>query len=250
MDNKLELKQYYVLYIDILGAKNMIKSDKSEEFLQKIDSLYKNTLKVLDNTYKDRKFEIKTKIFSDNIIIAVPKDTLEYSSDEANKVGVIFHIATFFQILALQFSILTRGSIIIDDLYIDNTFVYGNALVKAYELESEIANYPRIVINHKDVLMFKKYQNLNGSLRYDHGNVCYINPFQSYFEISKCYKQAEIRDLSIVLYKKFNEIENCKIAQKVFWLINEFNEFCINNNIEDCAIDCSRYSANIKGYQY
>lgn len=42
---------------------------------------------------------------------------------------------------------LVRGGITIGDFYIDDTIVWGPALLRAYELEDKLAIYPRIILD-------------------------------------------------------------------------------------------------------
>lgn len=53
---------------------------------------------------------------------------------------------------------LVRGGITIGDFYIDDMFVWGAALVKAYELEEKIAVYPRVILDEKNQKQDKKYR--------------------------------------------------------------------------------------------
>lgn len=248
---RIELKPHYVAYIDILGAKEMIKSYRSEDFLQDINKLYQDTLLAIQEKYKYLdKINIKTKIFSDNIIIAIEKENNTSIAIESMKQDIIFSIAAFFQVLALNYSMLTRGSITIGNLFINDQFVYGEALVNAYELESSIAVYPRIIINHENSYDFIVSQYLRNFITRDKAGICYINSFANYFYVAQYYEQETIKLLAENILKKFNEVNNCKRAQKIFWLVNEFNKFCQDNNFTDFIIPLENFTANIIGYRY
>lgn len=250
-EQEIKLSTYYVAYIDILGAKEMINSSQSEVFLQKINYLYQEALTAIKKYYEEiQQIKIETKIFSDNIIMAISKEKNDSITDEINKRTLIFELASFFQILALENSFLTRGSIVIDDLYFDETFIYGKALTKAYELESQIAIYPRIIINDKNCSDYMYDRYISSFITRDDAGICYINSFEKYFEVAKIYKQDEVKILAQILLDKFNQVDLCKKAQKVFWLINEFNKFCQNNDFNDYIIDITQFSSNILGYTY
>lgn len=250
-EKNIKLSTYYVTYIDILGAKEMINSEQSEEFLQKINSLYQDTLCAIKSLFEDiEHILIEKKIFSDNIVIAIPKDKTDTTTDDAIKRRLIFELASFFQVLALRYTFLTRGSIVIDDLYFDETFIYGKALTRAYELESNIAIYPRIIINNKNCSDYMYDGYISSFITRDNAGICYINSFEKYFEIAKIYKQDEVKILAHILLDKFTQVDSCKNAQKVFWLINEFNKFCQNNNFNDYILDITQFSMNTNYYQY
>lgn len=250
-NQEIKLSPYYIAYIDILGAKEMINSEKSEEFLQKINLLYQDTLIAIKSLFEDiEHITIEKKIFSDNIVIAIRKNKTDSITDDTIKHRLIFELASFFQVLALRYTFLTRGSIVIGDLYFDETFIYGKALTKAYELESNIAIYPRIIINDKNCSDYMYDDYIRSFITRDNSGICYINSFEKYFEVAKIYKQDEIKMLAYILLDKFNQVDSCKNAQKVFWLINEFNKFCQNNNFNDYIIDITQFSMNAKNYQY
>ena len=150
--------------------------------------------------------------------------------------------ASFFQVLALKYSLLVRGSIVVDDLYINETLIYGKALSKAYKLESEIANYPRIIINPKDVYLFMKSDFQRKIIYKDGANIYYINPFECYFEFMPAnYIPECLKLIADNLTKKLNVNNNDKINQKICWFINMFNDFCTSNGYVDNIINLDNY---------
>lgn len=141
MNNQtIRLSQYYLAYIDILGIKEAIKSNKSEEYLNNIKELYELTYSYIKvNCPQEYFLKANIKIFSDNLVIAVQKkECYEFGTPNEIASCYLMIFASFFQVLALKYSLLVRGSIIVDDLYIDETFIYGKALSEAYKLESEM----------------------------------------------------------------------------------------------------------------
>lgn len=250
-ENRIHTSKYYLLYIDILGMKSKINSNDSELYLNYINNLYRSAINTISNLYQEiNKIKIDVKIFSDNMIIAIKQGENEYLGNDPIKHTLIIEIASFIQVLSLMYSLPTRGSIVHDDFYIDENFIYGKALTQAYYLENEIAIYPRIIINDDSVTLFTASQYLKKIIKKDTDDVYYINPFECYFNISKIYKENEIKHLRQILWSKFQEINTCKINQKIHWLINRFNEFCISQNLENYILDidklprCNQYFAN------
>lgn len=189
---KIHTSTYYIAYFDILGAKDLINSDDSELYLNYIHNLYNDAIEAIKLLYEEiNKIEIKVKIFSDNIVIAIPKTEDAKSDKEAVKRSLIIDIASYFQVLAYKYSLLTRGSIVIGDLYIDNNFVYGKGLVRAYELESRIAIYPRIIIDEKYIDIFKLSNYIRKYINKDFDGVDFLNSFECYFEIAKYIKKKK-----------------------------------------------------------
>lgn len=245
IENRIKLKPYYLAYMDILGAKKYIESDESENYLNKIQRLYAETIELVKSNSKDFYLpKPKLKIFSDNIVLAIPK--IEYFGTGSNEMSScnIMIFAAFFQIIALKYSLLIRGGISVDELYIDDDFVYGKALTQAHKLESEIGIYPRIVINPKDLHLFTKSDFQRRILLKDSANIYYIDPFEHYFG----YIHESIRKENLDIIR--NNIEKMlvvnkddKINQKTCWFVNMFNDFCKRNSYDD-------YIINIEDYPY
>lgn len=242
-EHRIKLKPYYFAYIDILGAKKYIESDESENYLNKIQRLYAETIGMVEsNSQGGYNKKNKLKIFSDNIVLAIPK--VEYfgrSTNEINSCNILI-FAAFFQIIALKYSLLVRGGISVDDLYIDNDFVYGKALTQAYKLESEIGIYPRIVINPKDLHLFTKSDFQRKILLKDNANIYYIDPFEHYFNyINETVKDENLNLIRGNLEKMLIVNKDDKINQKTCWFINMFNDFCNRNSYKDYIINMENY---------
>lgn len=240
---RIKLSPYFVAYMDILGAKKFINSENSEDYLNKIYQLYNETISILKaNNQNIYRLNTKTKIFSDNIIISIPYE--EYFGDTTNSINSLYIMifVSFFQIIALKHSLLVRGSIVIDDFYIDENFVYGKALTQAYKLEDEIANYPRIIINPKNISKFNKSDTQQRILMKDNSNLYYINPFECYFDwITEIEKKEVLNFISKTLKSMLNKNNDEKINQKVCWFINMFNDFCNKHIYNQYVINLYKY---------
>lgn len=238
-ENRINLSSYYVAYLDILGIKNAINSDESENILNNIKNLYSEAIELLKANAKVICFkDIKYKIFSDNIVIAILKNDIH---DELSSYYLML-FASFIQILGLKYSFMIRGSIAVDDLYIDNNFIYGKALTKAYDLETNVSIYPRIVINPKDIHLFTKSDTQREVIEKDNANIYYLNPFEFY----KKYVTSQALETFTQIIKEnlehcLSENNNEKINQKICWFINMYNKFCNDNNLENCIINIEDY---------
>ena len=150
--DKLKTEQYFVLYIDLLGSENRIKCDTDDTWLNAINKLYLRAIdytKSLDeNLYR---IEYQVKIFSDNIVVAV-KRPIKFPGYD-NRLYFLMYVASYIQTHALiDYSWLLRGCLTIGDLYIDNNFVWGKALTRVINIESNLAVYPRIIMDEELVI--------------------------------------------------------------------------------------------------
>ena len=194
-----------------------------------------NFKKLYMNTYN---VQIFTKIFSDNIVIAIAKED-DIQLNAITKT-LIIELAAYIQVLALDYSLLTRGSIVIDDFYIDDIFVYGKALTKAYALENTVAIYPRIIVAAEDACDLRESNYIREYLNKDFDGIYYLDTFSCYFSIKKIYNEDEIKHIRQLLWTKTSEYNTEKINQKVYWIINLFNKFCIANNLDKYTLDIDK----------
>lgn len=240
-----KLHPYYLAYIDILGVKNAINSDESEKYLEKINCLYNDVLEGLDRV-KSENFFIKPeiKIFSDNIVIAIKKE-YPYTFTEEIKQDLLINAVSYFQMLGLKYSFLTRGGITIENLYLNQNFIYGKALSKAYKIENDISVFPRIVIDNACVNEFIQNNLIRKCLKKDFDGTCYLDSFQKYFDLTNGEDKESLAFLQTTLKEQLEEkTSDVKAPFKKYWIINKFNEFCISNNYEIYVVNIDEYPYN------
>lgn len=141
---KYKTQEHVVAFIDILGAKNKINNDVNES-LNVVHSAYNEAIKFLNTLYRGdiELLRPQIRIFSDNIVVAVPTST-------KGEISALMSILVYSGLIQHQFlhhKYLVRGGISIGDFFIDDIMLWGTALTKAYEIESTIAIYPRIVLD-------------------------------------------------------------------------------------------------------
>ena len=216
---------HIIAYIDMLGTKAKIKSKDSTSAFSSIKLIYEQ----MSNLFTTGSFapeNIKVKVFSDNIIIA--KAT--YPSDEVVAVNLnqMIALAASFQFRSMISGWPVRGGVAIGDLYIDNTFVWGEGLLRAYELESKIAVMPRIVI---DPIIENKYLNQFNNIhcwRKDAGL-----PIVDYLSMCQDENTMEsIRNPIISMLGSSNEVTIGKIE----WLKSDYNRICKERNYTNLII--------------
>lgn len=146
-------------YLDILGSKQRILEDNSDSSLNSVYNLYNSTQNLFKKLkgveyYKD----IKTRIFSDNIVIFYPLDSKAFKKLKLdNKIqnisvalSIINLLSSIFQIIAFSgLKWCVRGGISMGSIYNNGTLLWGKGLVQSYDIESNIATYPRVVVDKK-----------------------------------------------------------------------------------------------------
>jgi hypothetical protein len=172
MKSKAKVKDYAICFVDILGYKNLLDELGENEFLQIIENTF-------DKIEKDINFSIRTKrihseyiplpsveyhIFSDNILFFTEIDGLSQIEKE-NYLAYLMSFIAETQNNLLREGILLRGGLTVGKLYYkQGKYIYGSGLMRAYELESTVANYPRIIIDPEIIADFLYNNILNTTL--------------------------------------------------------------------------------------
>lgn len=246
--NKIKLFPYYVAYMDLLGISDAIKSEDSEDYLNKIYNLFDDVNKAVSHTNQNhQRIKVIKKIFSDNIIIAIKKEPFFQDITEEIKQYLLVEIVSYLQLLGLKYFFLIRGGITIGDLYINNDFVYGKGLLESYKLESQNAIFPRIIISENCMDEFIQNNNIRTYLKKDFDGTCYVDSFTAYFDLLNDYKnniKNEMKYIQDFLLSQITNNDDYKIIQKKYWIINKFNDFCQNKGFEEYLIDTSKYPYN------
>lgn len=133
------LAYHFVTFIDILGFSAMVETDCNGPpdgvyFLPKLLALYES----VQRNRNDRSGLSLTQ-FSDSIVLAQPYSPGGFG-DFARQIII-------FQHSLLTQGVLCRGGLSFGKHYEQANFLFSEALIKAYLLESEQASYPRIIID-------------------------------------------------------------------------------------------------------
>ena len=211
-----------IAFLDILGGKQLIEQN-ADESLKLVYKSYTDAIKRY-KTMADSKFILpKINIFSDNITVSFCID-----DNLDNCFECIMSVILFCTTLTAQFwanGLLIRGGITLGHCFSDNLMVWGKALVRAYEIENNIAIYPRIVIDPFaddifDFLAKSKYKKL---ICRDFDGLYFIDIFysQQHHEFLP-FLESLIHDNE----KRIDKLDdkNLKERQKLRWLQNYYCE--------------------------
>jgi hypothetical protein len=133
-------KRKFVAFYDVLGWRQKIAEagDDPDKILA-LKAAVTGWSLLSSSEIQNRGFKTQITTFSDNVVISEPVE------------GPNFHLLLFrlgyMQVIASWSGILIRGAITIGDLVHDDHVVFGPALNRAYELESQRAIYPRIILD-------------------------------------------------------------------------------------------------------
>jgi hypothetical protein len=210
---KIKYEQRIIAFIDILGFKELVNKSKNDETILQIiyESLDRmHVIKMAVDSDKDELTKPKVSIFSDNIVIS------SLAGSKESILGVFWN-CMYLQISLLVRGVYLRGGISSGELYHDNNFVVGPALIKAYELESKYAIYPRIVLD--DCIDY----NNNFLMSTDFDGIRYLDILGNIGFWEKAFKERGIdivRSLEKIVLQDLNKTSNIGIKAKYTWLLN------------------------------
>jgi hypothetical protein len=199
-----------IAFIDILGFKQLISSEKA-----------KMVADTLDNLHKIATIELERKsIYFNSLEIAYFSDSLVLSCSSEFDYGFI-QILVSLQIELMRKGIYIRGCITKGELYHKANYLFGPALVEAYEEETKLAKYPRIILG-------KSYPLMGTYFCKDYDGLFFIDPFKGLQE-KEWYDGADIHliiteiiehlDTNIKLHE-----DNKDVFMKFSWLKQIINE--------------------------
>ena len=225
-------------FIDILGFKKhldqTIDSD-GNDVVEKINSI--NSILELSKTItKDHGISESRVItyFSDSIVIS-------YEFDEESQLFWSLLNLLYVSLELANKGYLTRGGVAIGKLIHNENVIFGPALVKAYNLESKISKFPRIIIDKEVINEGLKYHSKNHTLieeeeyimdivTLDDDNIYYIDYIQkssSEFDDVEYYLYRFINNLKSNFFSNYeSEPEDVKV--KLNWLKQKINNLISN----------------------
>ena len=134
--------QKVVAFLDIMGFKEIVEKSQLDDYSRM------NLIKTLTDLQaqrfygsiylgKDNPKELIS--FSDSIVIS-------YSVSKGTILDIIYDIL-WMQIELAQAGLLLRGGVTIGDVFHSGNVIVGPAMIKAFEMESKIAIYPRVIVD-------------------------------------------------------------------------------------------------------
>lgn len=134
-----------VSYFDILGFRNAVDASSPEE----IESVL---VRMASLSSHDTRLRVITRrglsTFSDHVVRTVMLEGLN-DAEQAEAIDIELSEVQLVQANLAGMGKLLRGGVTRGPVYIDDEFVFGPALVEAYDLEHDVAKWPRIVLHEK-----------------------------------------------------------------------------------------------------
>jgi len=254
-----------IVFIDLIGFKNYVLSNYGEG--------KENAVKTLTAYFQDKVSEgakyIKGKshsykpsfiFFSDTIIISFPLELFNAADElkaltlpklDIDKFNLLAAASTSIydiQLHVLQHDMLTRGCMTIGDVYHNQNTWFGPGIIEAYEHESKLAIYPRVILSKQAFKYFEKeisaanssnwIQDLDG---FYFAN--YIARIHVKLSDDFCEAHHKLREIIVKNSELMRSSGKHKELQKWEWLAVYFNNYT-NTSLK--KVHGSKLSQNIK----
>jgi hypothetical protein len=151
-DAEIKYRRTLVSFFDILGFREIVRDEPPRKIASDV-RLFQGTGKIgadIARAFEGRSFQ-----FSDSIVRMMPLDS---AANIEHPGGLLFQEVYTIAIACVEMAnrgVPVRGALTLGDAYFSESMMFGPAMVRAYELESKIAVYPRVVIDPEMIETFK-----------------------------------------------------------------------------------------------
>lgn len=221
-----------VFFFDILGFRDLVdkefikdqsKSEKIYKVFEFINQFYQDEIPDKYNPSKQITF------FSDSIVISfIPDDP-----------DTIFTTISTIQILLVNLAnmgIVMRGGISVGHLCHDSKYLFGPAFINAYDIESNLAKFPRIICDDSIILLSQKGKPLHSAKQDleiftqiiredddDYWYIDYIGNIESMFDNG--YEQIDyLSKIYTFIVENLKEGTKDCVLEKYKWMKQKYND--------------------------
>lgn len=158
----LSYEHAIVTFLDILGFKNMVIKRPAGDVAAALERLQESVNESVLTLATGRKraeavSPPRVHSFSDNVVrvrpITSPQAFAQEFIQEISELGRI-------QASLAGDGIFIRGGIAVDSIVSNESVVFGKGLIRAYEIESKVANSPRIVVDPGAISQFREREDI------------------------------------------------------------------------------------------
>jgi hypothetical protein len=213
MSDAAQYEERYCAFVDILGFSSLVASIRHDPAL--FEPIY------------DADF--RAQMISDAVCVS--------AKNNASGLGTLCISLTELNLSLLHQGYFMRGAIVKGTLYHDDKIAFGDALIRAYNIEQNIAVYPRIILTREVVTDIREFQTLRFTSSFEHllrqsadgpyhldilgQELNAINILADQRELNA----AELNKTTKLLQEKLDEsVDNPRHFEKVQWFAAYWND--------------------------
>jgi hypothetical protein len=208
MTSKIRFANHFVAFIDVLGFAEMVRHDTEAgdgrrlfvEKLYEVNQEFASRAATLGE-------EFRITQFSDSIVVSHPF-VLERAPG-------FFRAVSGFQVELLKRELLCRGGVTYGKHFSSASFMFSDAMISAYRIESTQARYPRIVVSTDlvDLLGDKKCGVAELLVREDDGAA-----FIDYLKLMDPSDRGAIVEIVEQMVRRSGPKDSPSVQEKIRWL--------------------------------
>lgn len=164
MDGSHSVSNYekrVVAFVDILGFRSLLTRMATEpELFETIRDALESVMEY--GIMSRQSAALNSHYHESGIEMSAFSDCYAISARVGDELLVI-NVTRQLVLCLLEVGVISRGAVVVGDLYHQHPVVFGQALVDAYELESSAANYPRILVTEEVVSAIHELDKLHGT---------------------------------------------------------------------------------------
>lgn len=224
---KVTYKKAIVSFIDILGFRGLVEENKEDSSaVLKVLEVFKKTqgLGIFSSEKEERNIMY---FFSDSVVRVrecFPNDGVVFF-EELRRMSVV-------QTVLLKHGILIRGGLTYGDIFFNEDTVFGPAMIRAYQLESQYADFPRLIVDsefaNNFINDFKEHVK-TGRVKRDRDGFYMLDIFKYIVLFEEEYTGFSMNKMkeNIKFHIEENLIKfrgNERVVKKYYWLSDYYNK--------------------------
>lgn len=221
-----KLSQQVCVFLDVLGSGLLATDSKAAGNLKRLHGAIELAHGVAMRKRRSAPYRVVT--FTDNVVLGWP-----IADDPASELALTLREPAAYQYTLTRFGFFVRGGVTVGDLYMHTEFVFGPALIAAYDQERRVALQPRVVLSDEAVAVARaalRRRRPPAQLRRMLAVSGDERVFVNYLEAARGDGRAELlRHKRRVEEELQLRARSPRIWEKYRWLADYHNHFCRSN---------------------
>lgn len=232
---RVEVVDSLCAFLDILGFRQITSAAttnmQANDLLERLTrALEESTAAILETQMEET--EWRHKFFTDNLVLGFP---CPLDGSTASDIGLaeFINVAGTYQLAMSLNGFAVRGGLTGGPLYMSDDVVFGASLLRAYDIESNEAEFPRIKLDETLVDQVSLNIDFRDSVLRDTDGVLFVN-YLAWTNFLDDYPVALGRNVlerhRDFITQKLTEFPDGSIHEKYRWIAGYHNYFCLNTD--------------------